>query len=258
MTLNKINPNGVILHEDNTRVIIATGIKTKSSNEKTGDMIQIWILHRTLNPLEAIKTGQDEAICGKCIHRGEAKFVDGVIKYVNRRCYVQVDKAPNGIFKAYHRGSYRRVNQSEYPALFSNRMVRFGAYGDPVYIPFEIVEAITAVCKDWTGYTHQWRDSAYSAFRPVLMASADSVQDAMEAIALGWRYFRVRPIDSTVLAGEIMCPASEESGKRTTCAQCRLCNGVKHGADDRRKNITIIDHSRIAASKPLIQITAAA
>jgi hypothetical protein len=139
--------------------------------------------------------------------------------------------------------------------LFGGRMVRFGAYGDPAYMPLWLIKAITAVCTDYTGYTHQWRDTAYTDYRGYIMASADSEVDAVDAVSAGWRYFRVRAVGSALVAGEIMCPAAEESGKKTTCEKCRLCNGKKHGSGDNRKNIAIIDHSRIAASKPLVQIS---
>jgi len=62
--------NGFILHEDTLRVVIATGFSTPSDNRKTGDMIQIWILVRSVSPTEAIRTGLDRLICGSCVHRG--------------------------------------------------------------------------------------------------------------------------------------------------------------------------------------------
>jgi hypothetical protein len=266
--VQKYNRNGVILHEDDLRVVIATGLKTKSANAKTGDMIQIWILHRTLNPLDAIASGEDESICGMCPHRGGMDVVSDetyqwspfgpalfqAIQKTKRRCYVQVDKAPRGIWLAYTNGRYRKVDASEYPALFTGRKVRLGAYGDPAFIPLSIIRAIVAICVDWTGYTHQWMDAQYAPYASYVMASADSEHDHARATALGWRTFRVRPKGGRILPGEIICPASDEGGYRSTCARCKLCNGTKYGASDPRKNIVIIDHSRIAASQPLIQI----
>ena len=77
--------NGYILHEDHARVIIATGFSTPSDNRKTGDMIQIWILVRSVSPTEAIRTGLDRLICGSCVHRGhEENGRHGV----ERTCYV--------------------------------------------------------------------------------------------------------------------------------------------------------------------------
>ena len=52
--------NGFVIHEDASRVIIATGFSTKSDNRKTGDMIQIWILVKSVDPVRAIKEGLNE------------------------------------------------------------------------------------------------------------------------------------------------------------------------------------------------------
>jgi len=250
------NDNGVILYEDSLRVVIATGLETASANVKTGDMVQVWILHRTLSPLGAIRTGRDNVICGSCPHRGHRKLrANGRYGIVGRRCYVEVDKAPSGIWKAYRRGRYRHATSEQYASLFSGRYVRFGAYGEPVLIPLSIVAAIVAVAKGWTGYTHMWLDSAYRDYRQYFMASVDSDSESLTATAQGWRYFRVRAThDLAVFSNEIRCPASAEGGNVTTCDHCRLCSGST-GANDPRKSITIIDHSRIAKSQPLISIT---
>jgi len=250
------NDNGVILFEDDLRVVIATGLDTPSANVKTGDMVQVWILHRTLSPLGAIRTGRDNVICGSCPHRGIRRLkANGRYGVVGRRCYVEVDKAATGIWRCYRRGRYRHATASQYESLFGGRYVRFGAYGDPVYIPLDMVASIAAVAKGWTGYTHQWLDSAYVEYRRFFMASVDNDVESFTATAQGWRYFRVRATsDLTVFTNEIRCPASAEGGNLTTCDHCRLCSGST-GDMEGRKSITIIDHSRIAKSQPLISIT---
>ena len=48
--------SGYILHETKDVVVIAT---MESVNEKTGDIIQIWILYRHESPVEAVKSGND-------------------------------------------------------------------------------------------------------------------------------------------------------------------------------------------------------
>jgi hypothetical protein len=64
--------NGVIIYEgpsviDGAPIVaIATGFKSPSSNDKTGTMIQVWILRADIAPHEAQKTGADESICGDC------------------------------------------------------------------------------------------------------------------------------------------------------------------------------------------------
>jgi hypothetical protein len=82
------------------------------------------------------------------------------------------------------------------------------------------------------------------------MASCDSPIDAVDAVNMGWRYFRVRTEEQPILAREISCPASDEMGKRTTCADCRLCSGSRE--NDARKNIVIIVHG--AGSKNFVRL----
>jgi hypothetical protein len=74
------------------------------------------------------------------------------------------------------------------------------------------------------------------------MASVDSLEDLEEARRARWRTFRVD--DGTgIQPGEIVCPASIEAGKKTTCAECGLCNGVSaKDARTPRKSILIQPH----------------
>ena len=92
----------------------------------------------------------------------------------------------------------------------------------------------------FVGYTHQasWCDPRFAS---IVMASCETVAQAATFQAKGYRTFRVRKATDPILPGEISCPASEESGKRTQCDRCLLCDGKK-GPDDKRKNITIIAH----------------
>jgi hypothetical protein len=210
--------NGYVLFRNSTVVVvIATGIKRPSANKKTGKMVQVWILRSDINPMEAIKTGKDARICGKCPHRG--------IKGKRARtCYVQVAKAPLGIYGAFKRGVYPFLPLDQYAAVFGGKAIRFGAYGDPAVIPETIVAELSRVSARHTGYTHQWR-TAGAWLKPYVMASCDSLADYTGATAQGWRTFRVT-VGMTPQAGEILCPASSEAGMRTQCARCGLCNGA--------------------------------
>jgi hypothetical protein len=238
--------NGYLLHEDSQIVVIATGFGRKSANPKTGDMIQVWILARDVNPVQALKTGEDSIVCLDCKHRGtEGK---------NRTCYVRVANAPNGVWKAYQRGNYPILAIADYARAFQGRKVRFGAYGEPVLIPLHIVAELARVSDGWAGYTHQWANPAYAGYRAYVMASVDTPQEHSTAKRLGWRTFRVRTESSALLPREIVCPASDEAGKRTTCADCRLCSGTH--ANDPRKDIAIIVHGISAHKFELIQIGA--
>jgi len=207
--------NGFVIHEDESRVVIATGFSTKSDNRKTGDMIQIWILVKAVSPTEAIRTGLDRLICGSCIHRGNG---DGS----GRSCYVNVGQAPLGIWRAWKAGRYPTL---QFMDCFAGRKVRFGAYGDPTHLPLPLALAIAGVSSGWTGYTHQWRKPSLQGWKQILMASVDSIAELVIARSLGWSTFRV---GSEASAGESLC-ASERVG--TPCADCLLCAGARGGLE---------------------------
>ena len=81
------NPLGFVLFEgpsqlDGLPVVVIATLKT--SNVKTGNMVQTWILRQDLNPVEASKIGADASVCGNCVHR---HFHDGP-------CYVNLGQAP--------------------------------------------------------------------------------------------------------------------------------------------------------------------
>ena len=206
--------NGYVIHEDTHRVIIATGFSKASDNRKTGDMIQIWILVKSVDPVEAIKQGLDRLICGNCVHRG--------INGSGRSCYVNVGQAPLGIWKAWKAGRYPTL---QFMDIFAGRKVRFGAYGDPTHLPLPLALAIAGVASGHTGYTHQWRKPSLQAWRSILMASVDSVAELVIARSLGWSTFRV---GSEATAGESLC-ASEAIG--TPCSVCLLCAGARNGLE---------------------------
>ena len=166
--------NGAIIHEDKRFVTIVTW---KTSNVKTGNMSQIWILNKSINPVESVKTGFDEkSNCTGC------PFANG------KGCYVNVGQAPLAVFKAWQRGSYERLGISELSKAFKGKFVRFGAYGNPSLIPLEIIKPIAKASKGWTGYFHNWhlmskeRALAYGRY---FMASTETEQSRIKALAMG-------------------------------------------------------------------------
>jgi hypothetical protein len=207
--------NGFILHEDRDRVIIATGFSNPSDNRKTGDMIQIWILVRMCDPVTAIREGLDRLICGSCRHRGDGSGG-------NRSCYVNVGQAPLGIYRAWRSGSYLPLPSV---SIFAGRRVRFGAYGDPTWIPLSLALAIAGAASGHTGYTHQWRKPSLQAWKQLLMASVDTTAELVIARSMGWSTFRVSP-DLDHHSMETLC-ASDREG--TPCADCLACAGSRSG-----------------------------
>lgn len=219
-------------------VAIATGLGKKSTNGKTGDLIQTWILRDDMTPIEAVNSGADGAICGDCPHRGTV--VDG--KNVGRSCYVTVFQAPLVVFKSWRKGLYPELSPADAGELLAGRMVRLGSYGDPAAVPFAVWQQLMARVSAKTGYTHQWRK--FPAMAAYAMASCDTAADHAEAKAQGWRTFRVRLADDAVLAREVICPASKEAGFKTDCSTCKACGGHTAKA---KADIVIMAHG--AASK---------
>jgi len=223
------SPSGVVLYRGPSEldgspiVVIATGLAKASANEKTGDLIQTWIIREDVSPTEAVNTGADASICGTCPHRG--RIEDG--RNVGRSCYVTVFQAPLNVWKTYHRGNYPLVTPEEARAIFAGRKVRLGSYGDPAAVPFNVWAIALAETSARTGYSHAWR-TAPATLAQYVMASCDSVQDAIDAKALGYRTFRVTalPAPQDKRPREVVCPASAEAGYKTTCASCLACGGL--------------------------------
>lgn len=231
-------PRGFIIYEGPSLLtgapIVAIAL-THSSNRKTGDMVQTYILHRDVKPTEALRTGDDAAVCGDCKHRPAN----------GGACYVVVAQGPTVVWKTYKAGRYPAVTwrgeeanpfaASAVAALGAGRMVRLGTYGDPAAVPAWVWEALTRDASGRTGYSHQWRNEALSAdhrarIAALTMASVDDVAEAQEAQTRGLRYFRIRTEAEALGAREFVCPASEEAGKRKTCATCGACDGSQRGA----------------------------
>lgn len=226
VTESKVNCNGYIIYHGKNYVCIATGIVDPSSNDKTGPMVQVFIIRSDVHPVEAIKTGKDATICFNCPHRGTT-------------CYVEVGKSVGQVYGAYQRGRYPFIckdpqNMKGYDDIdyylnngvwdiFANSFIRFGAYGDPVRIPYPIVEKMASSCKGFTGYTHQWNNPAFQAYSKYFMASADSLQEYTAAKAKGWRTFRITADWRQKDPNEIVCLNSRDG---TQCIDCLACAGT--------------------------------
>jgi len=252
-------PNGVVLYEGPSLldgkpiVVIAIGLNNKSKNSKTGGMIQTYILRSDVSPIEAIRDGSDESICGNCELRGTVEVVakgkfKGQKRNRKRKCYVNVGQGPTIVFKTYKRGGYPRYNPMchyfSVEALFPKRLVRLGTYGDPAAAPEWVWEEALRDTAGWTGYTHQWRDPRFAYLKQWCMASASTEDDAVDARVEGWRTFRVAmPKDKPKYAWEAPCPASAEAGRKLTCELCLACHGTARGV---KKAIVIQAHGGFA------------
>jgi hypothetical protein len=202
-------PKGMVLHETMDIVIIAI---LRSKNKKTDDMIQVYILLKNISPTEGVRTGEDEKICFDCTHR------------INKTCYVNVGQAPQAVWKAYKRGLYPKLDLEVLKEMVTGREIRFGAYGEPILIPIDLVRFMAFNSKGWTGYTHQWHQLEFDDYKHMYMASADGTGDVMQSYMMGWRTFRVATTDDTdLLDSEVVCPNITHGVK---CKTCLLCDGA--------------------------------
>lgn len=210
--------DGPSLIDGSPIVVSVAGLTKPSTNRKTGPMAQAYILCKDHPPVEAQRNGADHAICGTCPHR-------------NGACYVLTHQGPSSVYKS----TGTTVNDPARIGFQSKAWgVRLGAYGDPAAAPTRIWHALTRGFKSFTGYTHQWR-SCDPDLKALCMASVDSVAEAREAQALGWRTFRVKDHDAPIDPNEVQCPNQTHG---VTCLQCGLCAGTTTAG----KNITTNVH----------------
>jgi hypothetical protein len=229
-------------------VVIINKVHTASANDKTGDLVQSFIIRSDVPPVEALKTGADVSICGDCEHRPINAKKTGAAP-----CYVNVGQSVRAVYEAYKRGRYDHISLPELALKLAGKKLRIGTYGDGAAAPVSVWQALITYTAGHVGYTHQWARVGFnhSAWSKLTMASADTVEQAKTAHALGYRTFRVS-IGIDKRAGEIHCPASAEAGKKTTCTDCMLCGGTTKLA----KNIVIADHA-LGHGRRVIEIVAA-
>lgn len=226
-------PRGLILYQGPSRfdgrpiVAIAT---LESSNRKTGNMVQTWILSAETDPLAAVKSGRDASVCGTCPLRGAG-------------CYVEIGRAPAGIYRAFRRGLYPVADAESVAAFIGGRDIRLGAYGDPGAVPPEVWSGLLIHARRHTGYSHG-RPIVGDSVGARCMISVQSRAAAADAWSVGLRTFRAGADGPA--PGEILCPADPKSTNRLTCIQCGLCDGLTRGR--RLPSVFIFAHGPQAAS----------
>jgi hypothetical protein len=218
------------------------GILTmNTTNRKTGPMLQTWILRRDIAPTKAVTTGEDRSVCGDCPLRGTSQKTRG--------CYVSVFQAPLAIYKKYRRRGYRKFDPDKHIRFIQDKLIRLGAYGEPVAIPLAAWLPFLDAASGHTGYTHQWRNKQFQEWRPYLMASVHSLDEAQEATALGWRYFRTVVSYDQKQKQETIC-LNDKVG--VSCSRCLLCDGA---GGSKKTNIIIQVHGSAATVQAAELIT---
>lgn len=229
-------PNGYVIYKGPSLLdgqpIVAIAITKESKNSKTGNMIQTYILvDNGKSPAHNMYMLNDISICGKCPHR----------RGTGGSCYVNIFQGTTQVWKSYMNGNYP-YNPIQAKKDSENRVVRMGTYGDPAAIPRHVWDNLLELSSGHTGYTHQHVNNKSNHIMDLVMASADSEYDRVIAKKKGYRTFRIRTADEPIMAGEFVCPASEEAGKRKTCMECKACDG---GINTRKGDPVIITHGTL-------------
>ncbi len=221
---------------------IITNILRKSKNPKTGDMCQLWILSTDLSPVDAVKLG-DESVCGDC------PLMPARCEVYNESCYVarRAFQAPGNVWKD-NINLDVDLDSALYNLTLSGKPIRLGSYGDPAFLPQDIVEKViekekvienisVKSNKLYTAYTHQQNKPFAYWIKQYAMASTHSIEESKKYWDEGWRTFRIT-VTPEASKHEIICPNFTNG---TQCVNCCLCNG-KSNSKDNRKSITIPRH----------------
>lgn len=209
---------------DGSPIVVIATMSTK--NEKTGAMIQTWIMRSDMSPTEASQKKVDDAVCGMCPHRTSLQGA----------CYVTLHQAPLSIYRAWKRGNYKELDQHDL-IHFTDKRVRLGAYGDPAAAPYSVWEKIVKASAGHTGYTHQIAHKKFDTrIATLCQISADTEKQAAAAQKKGYKTFRVKTANMRMVENEIQCLSVSHN---ISCLDCGLCDGSK-------ANIVIDVHGRSA------------
>jgi len=204
-------------------VVIMTGLGG-SKNRKTGEVAQTWIMRSDMTPIEAFKIGADSTVCGNCPYRWSLYVKNSGAP----RCYVNLGQAPLSIYKAYKRGSYPAL-PLDY-TLPPGMGLRLGSYGDPVAVPMKAWKSLIDSASFHLAYTHQWKEFPVQSapYKGLCMASVGNALEALQAVKLGWKFFRVESAPAPI-GLELNCPSDKAThGEHIRqCEACKLCNGSK-------------------------------
>ena len=239
----KNKPKGFIIYQGKSLIdgkMIVVIFLPKSKNKKTGNMCQVYILVMDIDPRIASKTGADYSICGNCKHRGTPTNDPNRSYAKGRTCYVNLAQGVLVVYKQLMKGAYPMVNNhKDIQSLGENQVIRLGTYGDPSAVPSYIWDSLLSKAKKHTGYTHQSKIASADVRADQCMMSADSYEESKQFWSKGFRTFRVLQKNEVLDSkNEVLCPASKEAGKRTTCEQCVLCSGSNINA----KSVAIYQH----------------
>ena len=219
------------------QVVSSCSGRSPSRNGKTGDVLQVSIMRRDVNPFTAWIQGLDGAVCPeRCSHRSKSRGGDAT-------CYVNKLKTK----PAWLAASKREVTEESLTSFGSGALIRIGAEGDPSAVPLSVWCSLVSQSAGWYGYTADWRVLGPD-WQRLFMASCVTPAEATQAMALGWRVFcsSAAPTDDALYREQRLreCPAVSRG---LDCVACAQCDGTKKGPH--RPSIYIPLHGAVGASK---------
>ena len=189
--------------------VVMSGYIKDSENEKTGPLVQVYILPSDETPREAYLS-KSPSVCGDCIYNGGG-------------CYVSWARL-TPLWKA---SKKKHISLELASWLCSGLRIRLGAAGDPAAVPMYVWNELLKGADSWTGYTHAWR-YCDPAFRRLVMASCDSDADTKEATSRGWNVFHVHDGKMSEDIEHVRCKAGQLTrGIPQSCFTCMMCHGVR-------------------------------
>ena len=168
----RIGPSGL------TNDTIATIAVFNSTNEKTGNVVQVYYLPVAEHPIDAVKSGLDTAVCGSCPLKPSNTNV----------CYVRKFHGPSVVWRTFKAGRYphykdlSQADQNKVLSILKSKPIRLGAWGDPAS-DLETSKFLASLAPQITAYTHQWQTTPQ--LKPFTMASVDTTEMPLPKIADG-------------------------------------------------------------------------
>lgn len=212
--------------DDTPLVVLLSGVRY-SDNDKTGNMLQTFILRQDMLPTEAVKKGDDFSTCGNCPQRPITAR-----KTKSSVCYVNLGQGINQVWRKYALGKYTHLQDADYHHL-KGRKLRMGSYGDPAAIPFSVWSKLLSHVSSHTGYTSSWREPVAYHLKGICQASCNTVELKNKAESLGWNTFTNVPEGSNAPDNAVLCPNVKND--EIKCLTCGLCDGKK-------QNVFLYDH----------------
>lgn len=228
---------------DTTIMIVVNKLQGDGNNTKTGGMANVSALVKDVDPVAAKKLGLDYALCFECPLRAGACYVQ-----LLWHGFVATWKAVQTCFQPDVPSRYEDDADKVIKLLEAGEgPTRFGAYSNMSSAPFEVTEQILEVVghRGWTMYLADWK-TCDQRFRKFAMASVHTVEDAILATQMGWRFYfsylqaEHDDVQAQLKAAGIKSNECPEAYSDISCAECLRCDGMQD--DDRRASIYNFAH----------------